>query len=86
MALFCNLETRQLSINNKRTSIALEPLFWSEIEKQASASSLSWRAWVRHVLSNPHKGRASALRVAVLKALMCNRFKVRNQKTLTAQE
>ena len=70
MALFCNLEARQLNINDKRTSIALEPLFWHEIEKQAIASSLSWRAWVQQVLNNPHKGRASALRVAVLKAAM----------------
>lgn len=68
MALFCNLEARQLTINDKRTSIALEPLFWHEIEKQAAA--MGWRQWVRCELDTPHKGRASALRVAMLKALM----------------
>jgi len=74
MALFCNLEARQLNINDKRTSIALEPLYWSEIERIASACSLNWRQWVRHELNTPHNGRASALRVAVLKAVICDNF------------
>ncbi len=68
MASFCNLESRQLKLGDKRTSIALEPLFWVEIERQASAKSLSWKQWVRNELDAPHNGRASALRVATLKA------------------
>ena len=69
MALLCNLRARQLTINGKRTSIALEPLFWSEAEMQATAAAMSWRQWVQHELKAPHKGRASALRVAILKAV-----------------
>ena len=70
MALFCNLEARQLTVNDKRTSIALEPLFWQQIEQQAAITAMDWRQWVRHTLDTPHKGRASALRVAVLKAVI----------------
>lgn len=73
MALFCNLEARQLKINDRRTSIALEPLYWSEIEKLSRAGSLTWRQWVQHELDDTSKGRASLLRVAVLKAVKITR-------------
>lgn len=69
MALLCNLEARYLNLDGRRTSIALESLFWVEVEKQAAAGALSWRQWVQQELEANHKGRASALRVAILRAL-----------------
>jgi len=69
MALLCNLEARYLNLDGKRTSIALESIFWKVAERQAKAVSMDWRQWVQHELKVPHKGRASALRVAILKAV-----------------
>ena len=45
MALFRNLQCRALMINGSRTSIALEPQFWTEADKQSKAQGISWQVW-----------------------------------------
>ena len=71
MGLFRNLECRHMVIDAKRTSIALEPEFWVAADKLSSAEGIGWHEWALHQLSKVDKsrGRASVLRVAILRAL-----------------
>lgn len=70
MALFCNLETRCFNLHGKRTSLAIEPIFWQVAEKQARQQSVSLKEWLNGQLIDTDKNRASALRVAILAAVM----------------
>lgn len=58
-------------LNGNRTSIALEPIFWSVADRQAAAAGIRWQEWARDRLEQAVGGRASALRVAILQAV-CN--------------
>lgn len=69
MALFRKLECRILMLDSKRTSIALEPAFWAVADRLSAASGVTWRQWTAFKLLDNHSGRASTLRVAILKEL-----------------
>lgn len=71
MGLFRKLECRHLVIDAQRTSIALEPEFWAVADKLSSANGIGWHEWALHRLSKVEasRGRASLLRVAILKAV-----------------
>ena len=43
MALFRNLQCRALMIDGSRTSIALEPQFWTVADKLSKAQGISWQ-------------------------------------------
>ena len=45
MALFRNLQCRALMINGSRTSIALEPQFWTVTDKLSKAQGIGWQVW-----------------------------------------
>ena len=70
MALFRNLQCRALMINGSRTSIALEPQFWTVADKLSKAQGISWQVWAKQNLKKPDikNSRASVLRVAILEA------------------
>lgn len=65
-----NLERRHMVSNHGRTTIALEPEFWIATDKQAKAKGMNWRQWIIDQLDGrpDSYGRASWLRVAILKA------------------
>lgn len=69
MALFRNLQCRALMINGSRTSIALEPQFWTVADNLSKAQGISWQAWASIKLTKAQSGRASVLRVAILEAM-----------------
>jgi predicted DNA-binding ribbon-helix-helix protein len=69
MALFRNMESRNLNIEGKRTSIALEAPFWKEVDLLATSDNLSWQQWISNTLKRSQGGRASSIRVSVLKRL-----------------
>jgi len=62
------LEKRSLSLSGHRTSIALEPEFWSALEHIAKAETQSLAALIAVIDSgrNPEQPLASALRVFAL--------------------
>ena len=63
---------RTLVISGKKTSIALERVFWEAIDR---ISEGNWREWVITVLESkrPEIGRASHLRTQLLtKLLVCH--------------
>ncbi len=69
--MFRKLECRALVLNGSRTSIALEPSFWTAAECQAEAQGIKWQEWAAQNLSKPDiNGRASTLRVAILEAAL----------------
>ena len=45
MALFRNLQCRALMIDGSRTSIALEPQFWTAADRLSKAQGISWQVW-----------------------------------------
>jgi predicted DNA-binding ribbon-helix-helix protein len=64
------LEKRSLSLSGHRTSIALEPEFWSALADIAVAEGISLAGLITRVDSArvPEQALASALRVFALKA------------------
>ena len=70
MGLFRKLECRALMLNGSRTSIALEPQFWTAADKLSKAQGISWQVWAAQNLIKPDikNSRASVLRVAILEA------------------
>ena len=72
MGLFRKLECRALMIDGSRTSIALEPQFWTVADKLSEAQSISWQVWASNNLTktNIAGSRASVLRVAILETFM----------------
>ena len=68
MALFRNLQCRALMVDGSRTSIALEHQFWTVVDKLSKAQGISWQVWASNKLTKAGRGRASVLRVAILKA------------------
>ena len=69
MGLFRKLECRALMIDGSRTSIALEPQFWTAADKLSRAQGISWQVWASNKITNAQSGRASVLRVAILEAM-----------------
>lgn len=69
MVLFRNLQCRTLMINGSRTSIALEPQFWTVADKLSRARCISWQAWASNKLTRSQSDRASVLRVAILEGI-----------------
>ena len=55
-----------------RTSIAMEPEFWSAADHQAEAKGVSWLEWTLAQLriKPAGRGRASWLRVSILQSHM----------------
>lgn len=65
---------RSLAVAGHRTSISLEPLFWSELKRIAAARGLSLSACVAQI--DAARGRAnlsSAVRVFVLREALSRR-------------
>jgi predicted DNA-binding ribbon-helix-helix protein len=62
------LEKRSLSLSGHRTSIALEPEFWSALENLSKTKTQSLAALIGEIDSvrNPEQPLASALRVYAL--------------------
>jgi len=62
---------RSVSLDGHRTSVALEPLFWDEVDRLAQSESLSVSGLIRQVDRDrdPEQSLASALRLRVLIAL-----------------
>jgi predicted DNA-binding ribbon-helix-helix protein len=56
-------------LNGSRTSIAIEPQFWTAAEDISKAQGISWQSWVVNQLKQAEGGRASMLRVAILEAV-----------------
>ena len=69
MGLFRKLECRALMIDGSRTSIALEPQFWTAADKLSRAQGISWQVWASNKITNAQSGRASVLSVAILEAM-----------------
>jgi predicted DNA-binding ribbon-helix-helix protein len=64
------LVKRSISIEGHRTSIALEPEFWAEVERLAALAGQNLAAFVASVdEARGNANLASALRVAVLQGL-----------------
>lgn len=59
---------RSVSLSGHRTSIALEPEFWAEVERLAKQSGGSLAAFIRALdeARDPQSNLASELRLAVL--------------------
>ena len=68
------MSTRKVrNISGGMTSVALEPVFWSAIEKVSSRSGQTWRQWAESQLFTAPadiSNRASWLRTQILKELM----------------
>lgn len=63
------LSKRHIKIDSIRTSIAIENEFWLVLDSLANKSCLSWQEWALNAIKEQtNKGRASALRVAVLQS------------------
>ena len=60
------LKKRSFTIARHRTSIALEPQFWTALERIAAARGLSLARLVAEIDAGKEGGLASALRVHVL--------------------
>jgi predicted DNA-binding ribbon-helix-helix protein len=63
------LQKRSLAIARHRTSVALEPEFWAELERIAQERQMSLARLVSEIDATKQGGLASALRVFVLRAL-----------------
>nr|WP_181702637.1 ribbon-helix-helix domain-containing protein [Chthonobacter albigriseus] len=64
------LEKRSISLSGHRTSVALEPEYWAVVERMAAERGQSVAALVAAVdRTRGPRNLASAIRVAVLKAL-----------------
>lgn len=64
---------RTLVISGKKTSIALEKVFWEAIDR---ISEGNWREWVRNAIESKREdvGRATHLRIVLLEAAMLGQF------------
>ncbi|MEO1042081.1 MAG: ribbon-helix-helix domain-containing protein [Pseudomonadota bacterium] len=62
---------RSVSLDGHRTSVALEQLFWDEVDLLAKTDRLSVSGWISHIdRQRPaDQSLASALRVKVLTSL-----------------
>jgi predicted DNA-binding ribbon-helix-helix protein len=63
------LKKRSFTIARHRTSIALEPEFWSALERIAAARGLPLARLVAQIDAGKRGGLASALRVHVLESV-----------------
>ena len=70
MALFRNLQCRALMIDGNRTSIALEPQFWTVTDKLSKTQGVTWQVWASNKLTKAQSGGASVMRVAVIKSFI----------------
>ena len=61
-------ERRHITLNDQRTTIGLEPVFWLSIERLAVSSEKPWPDWVTDQLMCAPSGigRASWLRQAAM--------------------
>lgn len=62
------MDKRSMTIAGHRTSVALEPEFWTAVEELAAARGLAVTALVAEIdgVRTPDRNLASAIRVAVL--------------------
>ena len=63
------VERRHVATGGGKTTIALEPEFWSAADTQASARGMDWRQWTAaQLMARPTGyGRAGWLRVSILR-------------------
>lgn len=69
------MEKRSMTIAGHRTSVALEPEFWSALETMAEARGQALAALVADIdgTRSPERNLASAIRVALLADLLASR-------------
>jgi predicted DNA-binding ribbon-helix-helix protein len=69
MGLF-RMERRHIGIGRDRTTIALEPAFWRQVDRRAEQSGKEWRELIAGMLKGKPDGfgRAGWLRVAILES------------------
>ncbi|MEM7741125.1 MAG: ribbon-helix-helix domain-containing protein [Pseudomonadota bacterium] len=62
---------RSVSLDGHRTSVALEQLFWNEVDRLAKAEHLSVSGWISQIDRRrpTDQSLASALRIEVLSTL-----------------
>lgn len=66
------LVTRHIDLDSKRTTIALEGVFWRHIDHLAALASITWQQWTVAALKGRDGiGKARRLRVVVLLAAEC---------------
>ena len=53
-------------INGGRTTIALEPQFWTVADKLSKTQGICWQVWASNKLTKAQSTKASTLRVAIL--------------------
>jgi predicted DNA-binding ribbon-helix-helix protein len=65
------MDKRSMTIAGHRTSVALEPEFWAELEAMARGREMSLAALVAEIdgARTPERNLASAIRVSILAAL-----------------
>lgn len=63
------MKKRSLSLNGHRTSIALEEVFWRELENIAQSEGLTMPLLIERIDRTRTRGLASALRVYVVDKL-----------------
>lgn len=76
------LVKRSLRLSGHRTSVSLEPEFWLELERIATATGMSLSGLVATIDATRYCGLASALRLLVLRDLLMKN----NDFTLSAGE
>lgn len=72
------MKKRSISIHGHPTSVALEPEFWTEVDRAASETDRSVSSLIRtlddeRLKTRPDQGLASYIRVWVLKRLQTER-------------
>lgn len=65
------MDKRSMTIAGHRTSVALEPEFWAELEAMARGREMSLAALVAEIdgVRTPERNLASAIRVSILASL-----------------
>ena len=66
------LQTRHLTLNGVKTSIALESVFWKYYDKAERDTGVRWRVFVAQILASPQA--TGAKRASVLRVVACNAF------------
>ncbi len=64
-----SLVSRNVTLSNGRTSIRLEPEFWTALTAICARERVSLAAWIEAVAAGTDGGRTSAVRVGVLNYL-----------------
>lgn len=66
-----DLNARAINIEEKRTTLNLEPEVWNAIDMVAARNDLTWSGWVFYALDHKpaHMSRSAWIRIAVINEL-----------------